>query len=178
MHVRVTWAWLALAWPIVAFSDEPSVDTTTVLKIPTQATSLAPATPSRPVAPAQPAAPPQPTGPATVPVVATTPNVPTPTGTAVTPNASTKLDMEYFCQTVAADGDHRTKYVSRVFESLATSQSLTNAWLGYLQSNYHVDRAASGSCARVAKTFEQTLPDREKQWQSMSLNVVHVDWKG
>ena len=173
MFLRVTWAGLALALLIVAFCGETAADMSTAQKIPLT-NSLAPATPSQPVAPAQPAAPSQQTEPATIPVVAASPR---PSSTP-TSQPATKLDIDYFCQTVSAEGDHRTKYVSGVFASFATTQSLTSAWLEYLQARYHVTRAASGGCARVAKGYETSIPDREKQWQAMSYNVVHVDWKG
>lgn len=175
MLLRVTWAGLALALPIVAFCGDTAVDAPTAQNFPLT-NSLAPAAPSRPVAPAQPAAPSQQAEPATIPVVATNPSRP-PSSTAMTRPAS-KLDIDYFCQTVSAEGDHRTKYVSGVFASFATTQSLTSAWLEYLGARYHVTRAASGGCARVAKGYETSIPDREKQWQAMSYNVVHVDWKG
>jgi len=174
-HLRVTWACLALAIPVVAFCGDNPVEATTAQKSPL-INSLAPATPSQPVAPAQPAAPSQQADSPTIPVVATTPS--RPPSTTPTTRPATKLDLDYFCQTVSADGDHRTKYVSGVFASLATTQSLTSAWLEYLQARYHVTRAASGGCARVAKGYETSIPDREKQWQAMSYNVVHVDWKG
>ncbi|HTO56334.1 MAG TPA: hypothetical protein VMJ74_01010 [Pseudomonadales bacterium] len=180
MRMRATWICLALACSFAAMAADGPSDATTAVSIPAQAASLAPAQPSHPVAPSQPAAPSSPPVQPTIPVVATDASrgvAPTPTVATAAP-ASVTSNIDYFCQTLAADGDHRTKYVSRVFPSASTSQSLTHAWLGYLQATYHVDRSASGSCARVAKTFEQTLPDREKQWQAMSLNVVHVDWKG
>jgi hypothetical protein len=181
MYVRA-WVALTLAYAITAAAGETPVETPPPPPRPPQAASLAPATPSQPVAPSQPAAPSAPQAPPTIPVVATEVNRPPPSNVpTATADAAPNLlstNFEYFCQTLAADGDHRTKYVSRVFPSAATSQSLTTAWLDYLQATYHVDRSASGSCARVAKTFEQTLPDREKQWQAMSFNVVHVDWRG
>jgi len=178
MDVR-PWAVLTLAYSLGVFAGETPAETATQQSLPPQAASLAPATPSQPVAPSQPTAPSPPQTPPTIPVVATDLNRAPPSVAAGSTAPSLAIsNTEYFCQTLAASGDHRTKYVSRVFPSAATSQSLTTAWLDYLQATYHVDRNASGSCARVAKTFEQTLPDREKQWQAMSLNVVHVDWKG
>jgi len=181
MNVRA-WAAVTLAYSVAAFAGDTPPEPATPAPLSPQATSLAPATPSQPVAPSQPAAPSLPQAPPTIPIVATeVSRAPPPNTAAATATATPTLlntSFEYFCQTLAADGDHRTKYVSRVFPSAATSQSLTTAWLGYLQATYHVDRNASGSCARVATTFEQTLPDREKQWQAMSLNIVHVDWKG
>jgi len=179
MQMRATWVCLALACSFAATAGDRPIDASTPVSVPAQAASLAPAQPSQPVAPSQPAAPSSPPAQPTIPVVATDASrAPSTTQTVATTVPSVTSNIDYFCQTLAADGDHRTKYVSRVFPSASTSQNLTRAWLSYLQATYHVDRSASGSCARVAKTFEQTLPDREKQWQAMSLNVVHVDWKG
>jgi len=169
------WVGLTFAYSLAAFAGETPVESAP--PPPPQAASLAPATPSQPVAASQPAAPSPPQTPPTIPVVDVN-RAAAPAPTAAGPTPSLQSNTEYFCQTLAANGDHRTKYVSRVFPSAATPLTLTTAWLDYLQATYHVDRNASGSCARVAKTFEQTLPDREKQWQAMSFNVVHVDWKG
>src|SRR5262245_53621035 len=105
MFLRVTRAGLALALPIVAFCGDTAADAPTAQDFPLT-NSLAPATPSQPVAPAQPAAPSQQAEPATIPVVATSASRPSSTPTS---QPATKLDIDYFCQTVSAEGDHRTK---------------------------------------------------------------------